>query len=1085
MGSSWEVLVRQKSILGPENPARAAETTGRWRFAVERELLVDGAPAIAVAVTCQSADLTRECYRVFFDQESLTLRRLEVYPSGWTGKKIIHWYRRSDPGPTVTAYGYVPLSMPVFGPAAAGTFRYEHCINGPNGFTIQADQHLEQEAGESTVRLSSGSTRIVQTWRPGLPWPLRTTVNDGRLVAELIVDTVHHPGGPAGTHRAPGESGDIDTGVEFGAPAGGRWWPLAASTGKIPWSRGRSKGDVLDRTSEASTSTLAWSGYWWPMLDSGGGERLWQEDGPLDKYDYYVRAESGSFPSPYATSWEFDNHRTTDQKNTWWGHCNGWAAASILEPEPAVAAAAGGIFFSVADKKGILTEWHNAAQSDGTWGNRYYGSGDDLDDIYPDEFMVVLIQHIVSQDEPVVMDLDCYEEVWNHPIYGYEMEEVERSGDEARFACRVYYATDAVSSDFVGTWEQTVKYEFRCTVDDAGNPVSGPSSWEGPSATEHPDFLWHPGTERADGNPALESGYVHAIAAASPADYAHIEIRHPYRGDLSVKLGAGDPANPDWVITLSDEEGGSADDLILDVDLSAAVAFLPPGSAQPWFLLVSDLAAGDEGRIGAFTIRYDNREYAAAGLPVDIVDGESSQALIGSSPSSSSFAHVEIQHPYRGDLVVKVGAGDPASPDWVATVSDREGGDADDLIADVDLSGAAAYLPPDDSHPWFLAVADEETEDAGSIVEFTISHHGLFFSSSDPPVTVPDLETGYAYIGSSPSSTFSCQAHIDIEHSWRGDLVVRVGAGDPADPDWVTTVSDREGEDAQGLVMDVDVCAAVDYLPPDRTHPWFLEVTDLETGDEGSITAFALTFDDATYSAAGLPIAISDGRTSHAFIGSAPASIRAQFAIQHPFRGDLVVRVGAGDPANPVWIKTVCDREGDDSDDLFRDVDLSDAEEHLPPDSFHPWFLAVSDDGTGDEGSIERFVIYYEDREFTSGDTPAPVADHETAYAYIGGESGGVVPPLALTLHQNCPNPFNPVTTIRFDLPAAGPVTLRIYDLCGRSVRTLASGSLAAGVYTAAWDGRDDRERVMASGTYYCRLVAGERTLTTKMVMLR
>jgi hypothetical protein len=63
--------------------------------------------------------------------------------------------------------------------------------------------------------------------------------------------------------------------------------------------------------------------------------------------------------------------------------------------------------------------------------------------------------------------------------------------------------------------------------------------------------------------------------------------------------------------------------------------------------------------------------------------------------------------------------------------------------------------------------------------------------------------------------------------------------------------------------------------------------------------------------------------------------------------------------------------------------------------------------------------------------------------------------PAALRLHPNQPNPFNPLTTIRFDLPAAGPVRLAVYDLAGRLVRVLVEEARAAGSHEAVWDGRD------------------------------
>ncbi|MBK7702255.1 MAG: hypothetical protein IPI34_04845 [bacterium] len=60
-------------------------------------------------------------------------------------------------------------------------------------------------------------------------------------------------------------------------------------------------------------------------------------------------------------------------------------------------------------------------------------------------------------------------------------------------------------------------------------------------------------------------------------------------------------------------------------------------------------------------------------------------------------------------------------------------------------------------------------------------------------------------------------------------------------------------------------------------------------------------------------------------------------------------------------------------------------------------------------------------------------------------------------LAQNAPYPFNPSTVIRFSLPQAGPVSLRIYDVRGRQVRSLVEGNREAGAHSVVWDGRDDR----------------------------
>ncbi len=94
--------------------------------------------------------------------------------------------------------------------------------------------------------------------------------------------------------------------------------------------------------------------------------------------------------------------------------------------------------------------------------------------------------------------------------------------------------------------------------------------------------------------------------------------------------------------------------------------------------------------------------------------------------------------------------------------------------------------------------------------------------------------------------------------------------------------------------------------------------------------------------------------------------------------------------------------------------------------------------------------------------------------------------PRTTVLRQNMPNPFNPVTTIRFDLARGGPVALRVYDVAGRRVRTLLDASLPAGWnHRVTWDGQDDNGRRVASGIYLYRLSAGDFDRTMKTVILK
>jgi hypothetical protein len=85
----------------------------------------------------------------------------------------------------------------------------------------------------------------------------------------------------------------------------------------------------------------------------------------------------------------------------------------------------------------------------------------------------------------------------------------------------------------------------------------------------------------------------------------------------------------------------------------------------------------------------------------------------------------------------------------------------------------------------------------------------------------------------------------------------------------------------------------------------------------------------------------------------------------------------------------------------------------------------------------------------------------------------------------NYPNPFNPSTTIRYTLPAAGRVQLVLYNALGRRVRTLVDAEESAGMHTSWWDGRDEQGREVASGVYVYRLQSGAEQFTQRMLLLK
>jgi flagellar hook assembly protein FlgD len=90
-----------------------------------------------------------------------------------------------------------------------------------------------------------------------------------------------------------------------------------------------------------------------------------------------------------------------------------------------------------------------------------------------------------------------------------------------------------------------------------------------------------------------------------------------------------------------------------------------------------------------------------------------------------------------------------------------------------------------------------------------------------------------------------------------------------------------------------------------------------------------------------------------------------------------------------------------------------------------------------------------------------------------------------VVLYPAYPNPFNPSTTIRYELPRATDVLLTVHDVRGRLVTTLASGPQSPGLKSAVWDGTTHAGARASSGVYFYRLVAGDVREARRMVLLK
>lgn len=127
------------------------------------------------------------------------------------------------------------------------------------------------------------------------------------------------------------------------------------------------------------------------------------------------------------------------------------------------------------------------------------------------------------------------------------------------------------------------------------------------------------------------------------------------------------------------------------------------------------------------------------------------------------------------------------------------------------------------------------------------------------------------------------------------------------------------------------------------------------------------------------------------------------------------------------------------------------------------------------------------------GGTPDVYAQNVNADGTLGPATVSIVDdpaeddeiPAQFAARPAYPNPFNPRTTIAFDLPRSVPVTLRIHDARGALVRELVNETRPAGSHAVSWDGADGAGRSLPSGVYYYHLVTPERAVTEAMTLLK
>ena len=140
-------------------------------------------------------------------------------------------------------------------------------------------------------------------------------------------------------------------------------------------------------------------------------------------------------------------------------------------------------------------------------------------------------------------------------------------------------------------------------------------------------------------------------------------------------------------------------------------------------------------------------------------------------------------------------------------------------------------------------------------------------------------------------------------------------------------------------------------------------------------------------------------------------------------------------------------------------------------------------------------VMFYDDISWGSFQLDGPIGQNDGGYVRFMelnitfpssvSNNDPVVAPAITMLRQNFPNPFNPETTISFNMPKGGFANLSIYNTKGQLVKTLINGMTPVGDHRSVWDGKDSKGSSVASGLYFYKLNANGRTETRKMMLMK
>jgi len=369
------------------------------------------------------------------------------YDDAMSGELVVSRYEDGQPWPTWTMTDSMEIRLLDASEVSGRSSRRAHAMRDtPDDYDYRAalsssiDIDAATSLSEEDIDAEGFSTEVYEEFRPwaGSWWPLK----DGDLVfgyddRDTFSDRLRD---------------DID--------------PLKKDMDKLSEEmRGMDDGDEKDAKVEeyrAKQSELVEElvGFYGGVLSDFDGGKLqvdggqlthtdgWSYDieslSPMDKMAVALYLDGQTANNPfYLPAWEILNSYNPGG-GSWWGHCNGWAAAAILTNEPretkTVTIDGTDIAFTTADQKGLLTESHYSTWSH-FYGARYYKEGDDLSDLNPAAFQRLISFYIREQGVPLVFDTTATDAVWNFPAWAADLAIDETTEDDGASRLNVNTAT--------------------------------------------------------------------------------------------------------------------------------------------------------------------------------------------------------------------------------------------------------------------------------------------------------------------------------------------------------------------------------------------------------------------------------------------------------------------------------------------------------------------------------------------------------------------------------------------------------------------------------------------------------------------